>query len=174
MNSYIKWIDKVNRLLVALMGILLVVMTLAVTYQVLLRFLLPKLGIKMSAPWTGELPIYCMIWLILLGAAVAVRNGHLITVDVIHLKLSARASKIVTVIALGFSILFYICILIAGYQWALFGLSETSVSMKLSMFYIYLSLPLSAVMMILNGIAYLLELLFNKNTNVNSETDYGI
>ncbi|MEI3614413.1 TRAP transporter small permease [Pseudogracilibacillus sp. SO30301A] len=157
MNTYIILVDRLNRFILIICAILLTVMVLAVSFQVLIRTL-PNTVINISAPWTSQLSIYCMLWLIFLGASVATRNNKLISVDIILSYLPLRGAKITVYSATLLSLIFYIGILIAGYYWAVYGLSEVSTTMGISMFYVYGSLPVSAFVMILNTIAYLLEI----------------
>ncbi|MDN4605887.1 TRAP transporter small permease [Sporosarcina highlanderae] len=170
MNTYTKILDRLNKFLLILCVFLLMVMVAAVSFQVLLRFL-PGMGIRISAPWTSELPIYCMIWLIFLGVAVATRHNKLISVDVLLGKLPLNGVKLVVYIATLLSLLFYIGLLIAGYEWAVYGMSETSSTMGIPMSYVYVSLPVSAFVMILNTIAYLLEIPKKNLLSVNVDTE---
>lgn len=170
MLFYLKWIDRLNKLLMYLVGILMIVMVFSITYQVLVRMVFPKIGLHAAAPWAGELPLYCMIWLIFLGAAIATRHNKLISVDILQTSLSEKWAKISTFIALGLSIAFYIGILIAGYYWATFGLTEISTAMGISMFYVYMSMPVAAIVMILNTVAYVIdEFLIPDDLSINNE-----
>lgn len=157
MINFNRWIDRLNKSLVFVIGILLIVMVLTITFQIMVRMIFPKLGIQFSAPWAGELPLYCMIWMIFLGAAVATRNNKLISVDILQVNLPPKGRKIVNFIAMSLSIVFFVGLLVAGYHWAMFGMTETSTSMGISMFYVYVSLPVSALVMILNSVAYLFD-----------------
>ncbi len=167
MRLYIRWLDRLNKLLTYTIGILLIVMVLVMAYQFSIRFISQYFGVSTSAPWTAELPLYCLLWLIFLGAAIATRNNRLITVDIILSNLPEKWEKKGILISVLISIFFYIGIFIAGINWAIFGMSETSTSMGISMFYVYLSLPFSAFVMILNSIGYLINLFFIKEENTN-------
>lgn len=157
MLFYLKLIDRLNKILLYLVGILMIVMVFSITYQVLVRMLFPKIGLQVSAPWAGELPLHCMIWLIFLGAAIATRHNKLISVDILQTSLSTKWAKVATITALILSMIFYIGILIAGYYWAMFGLTETSTSMGIKMFYVYVSMPVAAIVMILNTVAHVVN-----------------
>lgn len=172
MTLFIKWTDKLNKILSLLLGIILLVMTLSVGYQVIIRFLLSRFELNISAPWTEELSRYLMIWLIFLGAAYATRYSKLISIELLETLLPKLARNIVKIISLILSVVFYIVIFIIGYKWATFGLSETSTVMHFSMFYVYLSMPLSAIIMVINTLAYLIEtVILQKGEDVNINYD---
>lgn len=154
---YIKLMDRINKMALSFIGVLLIIMVFSITYQVLVRNLFPKLGFEVSASWAGELPLYCMIWLVFLGAAVAVRDNKLISVDFIQTYLPPKWENIVIITTIILSMTFFVSLLISGYHWAIFGLSQRSVSMPISMFLVYLSLPISVILMLANSIAYLLD-----------------
>lgn len=146
-----------NRGLRHLVGAMLFTMVLVVFAQILVRFLLPRLGITVSAPWSEELARYLMVWCIFLGAAVASRAGDLIAVESLVDALPARLGWRLKMLAYVATIAFLATLVWLGWRWVEFGREESSTVMNLPMSWVYLSLPVGAALTILNILTRLFE-----------------
>jgi len=155
---FINFMDKFNKVLEYLAAIALVVMTLVVFLQVIVRFGLTALGWDLSVPWTEELARYLMIWSIFIGGAIATRKGKLIAVEALIVALPTLPGKLIKLLSHIVSLVFYAIIFTIGLEWAKFGLSETAPVMKFPMIYVYSALVVSAAIMILNTISFLMEI----------------
>ncbi|MBP1932639.1 TRAP transporter small permease [Ammoniphilus resinae] len=160
--QFINFVDKFNRILEILAGIAVIVMTLVVFLQVIVRFGLTAIGWDLSVPWTEELARYLMIWVIFIGGAIATRKGKLIAVEALVVALPALPGKLIKFVSHIVSLVFYAIIFTIGLEWAKFGLSETAPVMKFPMVYVYSALVVSAGIMILNTISFLLEIFIKK------------
>ena len=89
---------RVSGLLAALAlwasGIGLVLMTLAVSWQVFGRYVLNS-----TPTWTEALSIQLMGWFILLGAAVGVREGYHLGFDILRIALPGLPAKVMATIS---------------------------------------------------------------------------
>lgn len=125
-------------LLIGLMGLLIV----PVVLQIASRFIdaLPHFI------WTEEVARFCFIWVIMIGAAIAVRDGSHFDLDVFGKPGSARA--------LAFGRLFVDAAMLVvagifiwfGYPFALFGFAQQSELTGLNMLAIHIAWPLSGVL----------------------------
>ena len=61
-------------ILAAFQGVLMIVATVAISYQIIIRFVLTTFEIRVSAPWTEEIARYLLIIVTFLGASMAVRR----------------------------------------------------------------------------------------------------
>ncbi len=79
----------IYRVLQVLLTVLMAVMIIPVTLQIFSRFFdfIPRYI------WTEEAARFCLIWLIMLGATIAVRDGTHFDVDVLPAPKTARRSK---------------------------------------------------------------------------------
>lgn len=84
-----------NRLEEGIISLLLVVMTLLVFVEVVLRF-----GFHVGFLWSDELTLHLSAWLVLFGASYGVKVGSHIGVDAVVRLLPERGRRVVTLIAL--------------------------------------------------------------------------
>jgi C4-dicarboxylate transporter DctQ subunit len=98
----------VNRVEEAVASLLLVVMTLIVFVEVVLRF-----GFNTGMVWTDEVVLYMAAWLVLLGASYGVKVGSHIGVDAVVRLMPSRGRRIMTGAALVLC-LFYCWLFIQG------------------------------------------------------------
>ena len=128
-------------------------MTLAVLAQVFGRYVF-----NYSISWTEETARYAQIWVVLMGAGIAMRRGLHVAVDALVALLPlgwARAFSVL--IAMG--ALWFLGVVVYG-SFPLIELGwlfETSPVLQLPMWIIYLSLPLGAVYFALELVARVVE-----------------
>ena len=136
-NFYYKLL---NWLMVATVAILLV----PVTLQVLSRFteLVP------SYIWTEELSRFLFIWMVMLGAMIAVREGTHFDVDVWP-ELTPRAAARLHIVSHLFVLLFALVFVYWGIQNVRFGWSQQSELAELPMPFIFLAWPVAGLTWVL-------------------------
>jgi TRAP-type C4-dicarboxylate transport system permease small subunit len=101
-----------------LMGLLIV----PVTLQILSRYT----GLIPRYIWTEEVARFCFIWIIMVGATIAVRDGTHFEVDVLPLPTDPRVEGAVRLMVSGFMLIFSGVFVLYGYQYARFGWIQTS------------------------------------------------
>ncbi len=116
-------------------------MTVAVLAQVLGRWVF-----NFSISWTEETARYAQIWVVLMGAGIAMRRGLHVAVDalaaLLPLNLGRALSVLIVIGSLWFlGIVIYGSLPLIELGWKF----ETSPVLQLPMWVIYLSLPLGAV-----------------------------
>ncbi|CAM3872878.1 TRAP transporter small permease [Alkalicoccus chagannorensis] len=153
MDAIVRSIDTVNRFLRYTIAIILGVMAVVIAYQIFSRFILGT-----SLGWSEELTRYLMIWLVFLGAAVALRDKSLIGIDMFVDKLPGKAQQIVRNFTYGLMLVFF------GFlMWRSIGVIEgvtgqLSPSMRVSMAYTYAAIPVGAFFMMMNAVVVLIEM----------------
>jgi len=158
MSQIAKAIDKgLSWLLVILTSIMVV----TVTWQVLTRYLFNS-----PSSFTEELATYLLIWISLLGAALAFRGNSHLGINILTQKLNERKQRIVAVISYFTVIIFAILVFVFG------GFRLVSITLKLQQIsaafqvpvgYVYTVLPLSGVLMIFYSLVAIWDLLKGKD-----------
>ena len=135
-----KILDGYYRLLQVALTLLMTVLIVPVTLQILSRYT----GVIPRYIWTEEIARFCFIWIVMIGAMIAVRDGTHFDVDVLP-KGTAKAEA-------GLRIFVHLAMLLAslifvtyGYQFAKFGSIQQSEIAGLPMLTIYIAWPLAGV-----------------------------
>jgi len=149
-NRVLWGMDKLNLLLRGVVGLMLLTMVIVVFLQILVRFVLPKMGIIVSVPWTEELARYLLIWCIFLGAAAATRSSDLIAMDTLSFALSPVNACRLKLYAYGVTMGFFIFLMVIGVRWMGFGMTEYSTVMDIPMVFVYLAMPVGSALALMN------------------------
>lgn len=149
---FLSLMDQINRLLKAILVISLAITLVALSCQVLFRYVLEQ-----PLSWTEELSRYLMIWITFLGAAMAVRHQRLIKLEIIYLLFPGNGKKVVLILAGFLSCLFYAILIVFGYTILDTVVVQHSPALHISMAIPYAAIPVGGLLMIGNTIASLLD-----------------
>ncbi|MDR7315745.1 TRAP transporter small permease [Brevibacillus centrosporus] len=138
-------ITKLNQLTRFVVILMLSVLIVAVFLQVLFRFFLDQ-----PLAWTEELARYLLIWITFLGSAYAMALKAHIGTEYIQKFLSPLMNKIVLSIAALLSIFFFVVMVQQGYALAARSMTQTSPTLLVPMGYVYMVIPISGVLLIMN------------------------
>ena len=132
-----KFIDWLYRGLQVLLTLLIAILIVPVTMQIVARYtdMIP------NYIWTDEIARFCLIWIIMLGASVAVRDGTHFDVDVLpHPKTAAglAMSRIVVHTAIFLVALIFLAF---GWRFAMFGYDQSSELTGINMITIHIAWP---------------------------------
>ncbi len=139
MTKFLDWIDRVLRVAITALIALLIV---PVTLQILARYIdfVPRYI------WTEEVARFCFVWIIMLGAIIAVRDDSHFDVDVLPQPRTAAgegwAKLLVHVIMFALAL----CFVWYGKQFSEEGLLQTSEIADLPMIAIYAAWPLAGAL----------------------------
>ncbi len=128
-------------------GFFLLLITVLIIAQVFTRYVLNS-----SLTWSEELSTYCYVWSVFLGSsAIIYSDGHL-KIDFFEKKFSKKKQKffryLYLISSLSFYILlFYLSLLVTFNTW-----NVTTVSLNLSMGFIFIIIPITSVIAIINSI----------------------
>jgi len=144
-----------DRSLELLLMVVVVVLVLDVLWQVFTRFIL-----KNPSTWTEELAVFMLIWVSLLGAAVALGRGAHLGIDYFVGKLPARTRLVTEVFA-------FLCIALFSFTVMILGgielvtntlrLEQISPAINVKVGYVYLAIPISGFFLVLYSVIGLFE-----------------
>jgi TRAP-type C4-dicarboxylate transport system permease small subunit len=121
------------RILRVLATSLMGLMIIPVTLQIVSRYT----GLIPRYIWTEEAARFCFIWIILLGATIAVREGTHFEVDVLPTPRSPRGEAVMRLVVYIFMLIFTMVFVLNGYDYALFGYHQTSELTGINMVFIH-------------------------------------
>lgn len=152
MNTIVKGIDQLNRIVIWVVVIMLSVMCVTVFMQVIFRYVLHA-----SLSWSEELARYLMVWLTFLGAALGVRYKSLIGMEVLVKALPKLMKRGVLELVTLFQLVFLAVVLVYSIKMTMMVHAQVSAAMLIPMSWAYVALPVGLSMMILNTIAVAFE-----------------
>jgi len=118
--------------------------------QVVCRFVL-----KAPLVWSDELGTFSFVWFALLGAAIGVREGAHMGVDAL-VRVFPPSQRVWVAIGTLLAIqLFLVCLLKFGLDLLIRIGDQRSSGLQLHIFWVYLALPVSAVLMLVHSVPIL-------------------
>ncbi|OAH54523.1 TRAP transporter [Domibacillus aminovorans] len=152
MHGYIRVNDVFNKLCGYLVALMMAVMTGLIFWQVIARYVLGS-----SLAWSEELSRFLMIYVVLIGASLALRNGRLLAVEVVPEMLNEKIRKWIVILTHLISMIFYVILIVYGLDLAQKFSNQIAPGTGISMFIIYLSLPIGGILFFLNSITCIFE-----------------
>jgi TRAP-type C4-dicarboxylate transport system permease small subunit len=152
----LKLVKKVlDRSLETLVIVVMGALVLDVLWQVFTRLI-----IKDPSTWTEELAQFMLVWVALLGAAVALNRGAHLGIDYFVGKLPERIRLATEVFVFLVVALFSFCVMIIGGMALVqlnLELGQTSPALGVKVGYVYLAVPISGFFLTLYAVIGLLE-----------------
>ena len=129
------------------------ILVVDVLWQVCSRYVFSS-----PSSWTEELATFLLIWVGLLGAAVAFREHAHLGIEYLPARMSPRIQCAVEVLALASTALFCVLVLVYGGATLVIrtvSLLQTSPALGLPMGYVYLALPVGGFFMTVYSLQFL-------------------
>jgi C4-dicarboxylate transporter DctQ subunit len=158
-----KWVTiSTEVVIVVMMGVMA---TVTIT-QVFMRYVAHS-----PLRWSEELARYLMAWVAFLGASLGIRAGVHIGLEAFVKSLPQRSQWAISVIVKVLLIAFLAAVVKEGFALCCALAFQRSPAMRISMFWPYFSVPVGAILMIIQIFPLLLEDLRVSFTNQRKETD---
>lgn len=126
-------LDAYLRLLRWLVTALLGVMIVPVTLQIVSRYT----GLIPRYIWTEEAARFCFIWIVMVGAIIAVREGTHFEVDVLPAPRTPRGEAVLRLVVALLMLVFAGVFVWYGWAYAAFGATQTSELTGINLLFIY-------------------------------------
>ncbi len=156
-----KLLEKLNQLIRNISAIALAFMTLLVIIQVFYRYVLNN-----PLSETQELSIYAMVYVVMLGCTIAVRNKTHIAVDFVGSFLPPRMAWMMRQVSYCCMLFFFFVLLTNGWKLTVRSMLQMSPSTGIPLGYIMFSIPLCAGISIL----YILEHMLRDRAKENLQS----
>lgn len=159
MKTYKKIMGAIAEFEKIVMSLVLVFVTVITFINVVVR----KLTTSQFA-WSEELVINLFVLLIMLGCALCVREGSLITLSLVFDRLKLKGKKVLVCIVTVANIAFWVLLLWAGYDKVLtvMGNGKLTSSLHWPEWVFQIFLPIGAVFLILHSIEYFIDFMSKK------------
>ncbi|GGK20715.1 TRAP transporter small permease [Salinarimonas ramus] len=130
-------LDVMRRIMQAATVACLAIMVVAITVQVVGRYLLP-----FPIADAVEISTFAQVWLVLLGAGLACRADALFTVDLLGSRLSPAMERVRRLLVLVAGSVFLGMLLWGSLALLELGARQRAPTLQISMWWIYVSLPI--------------------------------
>lgn len=156
-------------LVVGVMTCLFMVLILVVSYQVFSRYvdLVPRLL------WTEEAARFCFVWVVLIGAAIAVREGRHFTIDVLPEGLPPGWRRILSVLGLVVIAAIGMLMVVGGLTFAEIGVSRISTTSGISLAWVYAAVPFSGFSILVFTVEKFVDLYHGGQTRLGTREGTG-
>ncbi len=144
-----------DRSLEVLVMVVVAVLVVDVLWQVFTRFIL-----KNPSTWSEELAVFMLIWVSLLGAAVALNRGAHLGIDYFVGKLSPKKRLYTEVFVFLCVSLFSLSVMVLGgidLVVSTLKLQQLSPALGIKVGYVYLAVPISGFFLVLYSVIGLVE-----------------
>jgi TRAP-type C4-dicarboxylate transport system permease small subunit len=138
-------LDRIHQVLKILLGVLIAGLLIPVTMQILSRFT----GIIPRYIWTEEIARFCFVWMIMIGAMCAVRDGSHFDLDVMPKSLNPRVEAAKRIFVHLMIMFFGLVFIWYGRDFINFGWFQTSEIAELPMNWIFAAWPVAGLMFVL-------------------------
>jgi TRAP-type C4-dicarboxylate transport system permease small subunit len=134
-------LDAYYRLLRVTVTVLMGLLIVPVTLQIFSRYtaLIPRWI------WTEEAARFCFMWVIMIGAMIAVRDGTHFEVDILPQPKTARGAALAKLVVYAFMLAMAFVFVRYGWVFAEFGWNQHSELTGINMIAIYIAYPLAGV-----------------------------
>jgi len=154
LQAYLDFLDRVNWGVRLVGGILLVLMSISVFGSVASRYLT-----NMSWAWIEEGSLFLMIWVVVLGTTLAIEAKHMIAVEAFASQFSGTTWKILKTVVSLTAMTFVVILIVSGWNMAKLAQMQYSITIdSLSMFWVYVAIPVGSCLMLLNLLGNLIKL----------------
>lgn len=135
-RSFLKRLsDELNRWCERAMFATLILMVLTATAQVVFRFFFTALS------WSEELSCFLLVFVSLLGAAVAFKRGSHLSITLLSDRLPPTAKKILSTVVSLLGVAFFAVVAVYGARLAKSEAAQLTPALQLSMTWIYAMYP---------------------------------
>lgn len=160
--------EGVTRVLKGALVALMAAMAIVIILQVFSRYVLGQ-----SIPWTEELGRYLLIYMTFIGSSVAVYERAHLKVDFLILKLPIAVQKVISIVTNLLLIIAAGCLLFYGDKFTSLSAGTISPALEQSMAWIYASMPIAGLLMILYLVPQVIDQVVNWRTNVPEQASHA-
>ena len=151
-KQYQKLLDGIFKTVFTLLALMVAAMVVIGFMQVFWRYILMS-----SLSWSEETLRYVNIWTIFLGAGLCIPRGLHTAIEAIYSVLSPKSGaamiRVVELLGCAFAML----MTVVGWSFSAFNAAQVSPTMQVPMIYVYISIPIGGVLMLMFQIGEMLK-----------------
>lgn len=157
MRGFIAIIDKFNHILFNFLAVLFGGIALLTIYQVFARY-----ALNSPLVWSEEVVRTLMVWIVLLGTAIALRKGSLISVEIILHLVPKKVRRILDLIIITLNVVYMVLLTKYGFIIMDSLKGQTTGALEIPVSWAYAAIPVGAIMALINSLVVVIELFTKK------------
>ena len=131
-------------------GFFLLLISVLLIAQIFIRYVLNS-----SLTWSEELSTYCYVWSVFIGSSAIIHSDSHLKIDFFEKKFSKNKQKFFRYLYIFSSLAFYILLFYLSVLVTIKTWSVTTVSLNFTMGFIFLVIPISSLLAIINSLKLL-------------------
>jgi TRAP-type C4-dicarboxylate transport system permease small subunit len=165
MKTFKKFVDSIDRVTKWAAIIAFAVMSVMIVLQIIFRYIL---GAALS--FSEELARYLFIWSALLGSAMCLKRRSHVSVELLMTVMPKAVKKYCVLLANVIGMIFYVILIVYGFEVVGVTMGQKSPGLGLQMGYVYLSIPISGIIMLIDAVYNTIQdfTSFNKSLSIQS------
>lgn len=152
LRTVVRAVDGINWIVGWFLAALLLIMSALISWQVFARYVMGN-----SLSFSEEVSRFSMVWMAMLGAAFAYRQGSLISVDLLSSMSGPKSQRALSIAIALASVAFAWVLLDQGWAITERVARQTAPSTRVSMAWLYGAMPAGAALIGLNALAIIAE-----------------
>lgn len=168
-DSFQLLLNKINKVLVYIIKIFIALLIAGMSICVLLA-VISRYALKIPLPWTEEMARFLMIWAAFLSSTLGLKRGLHVGIVFLIRRMSKNLQLYLDILSKTLVSIFFIFVIWQGFKLSTLVSHQISPVMRISMSWVYISLPISALILLIFNIDLFLDSfssLINR-TNVES------
>lgn len=159
--AIIKIIRKINDIAAICLMALLAICVIA---QVIWRY---ALGTPLT--WSEELARYLQIWMVMLGAAVMMRKGGHLAIDLVTASLPPKVKRVTDILVYIAIIVFFGIVVWQGIPVTMNAMKQHSPAMQANMGYVYMALPVGGALILMEAVIRFIRFITTGSSDEKTE-----
>ncbi|MEK5272202.1 TRAP transporter small permease [Aeribacillus sp. FSL K6-8394] len=165
MKKIVAAMDVLNRGVLFLLSLWFGLVALLTLLQVIFRYIFNN-----PIVWSEEVIRYSMIWIVLLGTAIALRKGMLISVEIVIQSVPKTVKKIMGILVIGVNVVYLSLLSYYGIKIIITLGAQTSGSLEIPISMTYSAIAAGSILALLNCIVVFMELVQGKEEKNDGST----
>ena len=138
MDTISDWVEKISSWFVA---VFMAGMVISILMAIISRFI-----IEIPIPWTEELSRYLMVWTAFLAGSLGLKSGAHVGIRFVVERVPRPVAKWIALLTNIVLLIFFIVVIFEGFKMVTLVAGQKSPVLRISMAWIYASLPVGSVL----------------------------
>lgn len=163
-NPIIKILSWIDRWIIEVFEKFILSFGLLALSVIVFGIVIARYFLGFSPDWSDELPRFMVVWITFIGMSYCVRQGSHVKIDLFLNKMQGKVKKYINVTILLICFLFFVYLTYLGYNltMAVFAANQMSVSLDISLGYVYMAIPIGCFLTAKNFLHLLIKNILSK------------